>query len=70
MAAGLNYGHLIKFMAKKAEIKKNISVNTEEPIEEKDIDAVALADEEGEEGEDGLEMDDDVVDPFGDKWEQ
>lgn len=58
-------------MPKKEKRQKNISINTGEPIEEKDleINPTTLGDD-GEDGEDTLEMDTEELDPFGDKWEQ
>jgi hypothetical protein len=56
-------------MAQKEEKKKNISINTGEPIEEKDLEINPPA-EDGEEEDDELDLDEQVVDPFGDKWEQ
>lgn len=60
-------------MAKKEAKKQNISVNTGEPIEEKDLELNPLAplsEESAEDDDDELEIDDDVVDPFNDKWEK
>ena len=60
-------------MPKKEKNKKqNISVNTGEPIEEKEIELIpGLAeDPEDDDKEDDLGLDDEEVDPFGDKWEQ
>lgn len=56
--------------------KENISVNTGEPIEEKELDlnpVVALPAEDGsveEDADDELDLNEDEIDPFGDKWEQ
>lgn len=44
-------------------------MNTEEPIEEKDLALNPLSDEEEDE-EDGPKLDEDELDPFGDKWEK
>jgi hypothetical protein len=63
-------------MAKKEKIKKqNISINTGEPIEEKELDLNPLAilaqdGEEKEDEDDELGIDDDEIDPFKDKWEE
>jgi len=61
-------------MPKKEKIKKqNISVNTGEPIEEKEIELIPGLVEDAEDKEDDdddLALDEEEVDPFGDKWEQ
>lgn len=59
----------------KKEKKQNISINTGEPIDEKDLDinplaSVAVDDGEKEEDDDELTLDEEELDPFGDKWEQ
>ena len=54
-------------MAKK-EKKQNISVNTGEPIEEIDLDFNAALVEDDDDDE--AKMDEEDLDPFGDKWEQ
>ena len=58
-------------------IKKrvNISINTGEPIEEKELDlnppAPGAADgTEDDEDDDESSIDDDDIDPFKDKWEE
>jgi hypothetical protein len=57
------------------EKKVNISINTGEPIEEKELDlnqpvsSDPLADDAEEKEEDDL-LDDDEIDPFKDKWEE
>ena len=62
-----------KFMPKKVK-KQNVSINTGEPLEEKELDlnpiAVLAADDDEKEEDDELAIDDEEVDPFGDKWEQ
>ena len=56
--------------------KQNISVNTGEPIEEKELDlnpvAVVPAEDGGteEDGDDELDLSEDELDPYADKWEQ
>jgi hypothetical protein len=56
--------------------KQNISINTGEPIEEKELDlnppAPLAADgaEDDEDDDDGLKIDDEELDPYADKWEQ
>ena len=60
-------------MPKKEKNKKqNISINTGEPIEEKEIELIPglVEDAEDKEDDDDLALDDEEVDPFGDKWEQ
>ncbi|MDE2188558.1 MAG: hypothetical protein KGJ35_02405 [Patescibacteria group bacterium] len=57
-------------MAKKTEKKQNISINTEEPIEEKDFEIKPIPEEDEDETDDENDLDEDEVDPFGDKWEQ
>ena len=60
----------------KTKIKRqNISINTGEPIEEKELDLNPLAilapdGEEKEDEDDELGIDDDEIDPFKDKWEE
>jgi hypothetical protein len=56
--------------------KQNISINTGEPIEEKELDlnpvaapSDPLADDAEEKEDDDL-LDDDEIDPFKDKWEE
>jgi RNA polymerase-binding transcription factor DksA len=62
-------------MSKKIK-KQNISINTGEPIEEKELDLNPLAPlavdgaEDDEDDDDGLKIDEEELDPFGDKWEQ
>jgi hypothetical protein len=51
------------------------TINTGEPIEEKELDLNPLAilapdGEEKEDEDDELGIDDDEIDPFKDKWEQ
>jgi len=62
-------------MAKKEKIKKqNISINTGEPIEEKELDLnPVIAPDEGigdKEEDDDLALDEEELDPYADKWEQ
>ena len=60
----------------KTKIKRqNISINTGEPIEEKELNLNPLAilapdTEEKEDEDDELGIDDDEIDPFKDKWEE
>jgi len=58
----------------KTKIKKqNISINTGEPIEEKELDlnpVSILDDADKEEDDDDLGIDEDEIDPFKDKWEE
>jgi hypothetical protein len=58
--------------------QQNISINTGEPIEEKDLDMnpapvldplSGLEDDEKKD-DDELDIDDDDIDPFKDKWEE
>jgi len=65
-------------MPKKAK-KQNLSINTGEPIEEKDLELnpIIAGEERIEDKEDkdpdeddDLALDEEEVDPFGDKWEQ
>jgi RNA polymerase-binding transcription factor DksA len=60
----------------KKEKRVNISINTGEPIEEKELDLnptapLAVDDaEDGEDDDDELKIDDEELDPYADKWEQ
>ena len=69
-------GNLVnKNNAKNKNQKANISINTGEPIEEKELDLNPLAilapdAEEKEDEDDELGIDDDEIDPFKDKWEE
>ena len=64
---------LIKTMPKTKIKKQNISINTGEPIEEKELDlnpVSILDDADKEEDDDDLGIDEDEIDPFKDKWEE
>ena len=55
--------------------RQNISINTGEPIEEKELDlnppaSLAAGDGEDDEEDDGLKIDEEELDPYADKWEQ
>jgi hypothetical protein len=55
--------------------RQNISINTGEPIEEKELDLNPLAplatgDGEDDEEDDELKIDEEELDPYADKWEQ
>ena len=58
----------------KKEKRVNISINTGEPIEEKELDLnpVSVLDDadKNDDDDDELGLDEEVIDPFGDKWEQ
>ena len=57
----------------KKEKRVNISINTGEPIEEKELDlnpVLVLDDADKDDDDDELGLDEEVIDPFGDKWEK
>jgi hypothetical protein len=58
----------------KKEKRVNISINTGEPIEEKELDLnpVSVLDDadKEEDDEDELGIDEDEINPFKDKWEE
>jgi hypothetical protein len=57
----------------KKEKRVNISINTGEPIEEKELDlnpVSVLDDTDKDDDDDESGLDEEVIDPFGDKWEQ
>jgi len=62
--------------AKKVEEKKPlISINTEEPLEDEKIELIpgivgGDEDKEDDDEDDDLKIDDEEVNPFGDRWEQ